>query len=106
MYQTSLTIDDNAVTNYQQILPMTFEEKVNMYMKCSKLELAKMLAERDRIEQNFPYPPVIQPVPYPCPYPSIPQEPYYWNQSEITCNTVVTDEDYKLYSASMQKESE
>ena len=35
--------------NYCHIVPLTFEERVNMYMKCDKLELAKMLAERDRL---------------------------------------------------------
>ena len=30
-----------------QIVEQTFEEKVAMYMKCPKVELARMLAARD-----------------------------------------------------------
>jgi len=60
MVKTTTTIDLTGTTvNYTQIVPMTFEEKVNMYMRCSKLELARMLAERNRTEQQ------IQPYVYP-----------------------------------------
>ena len=33
-----------------QVLNMTNKERVKMYMKCKKKQLAKMLAERDRIK--------------------------------------------------------
>lgn len=42
--------------NYSQILPMTYEEKVKMYLKCKKIELAKMLATRDEISKIIPIP--------------------------------------------------
>lgn len=35
---------------YVQIVPVTFEEKVELYMKLTKRELAEMLATRDRYE--------------------------------------------------------
>ena len=36
--------------NYLQIVPMTFDERVQMYMSLDKIELARMLAERDRLD--------------------------------------------------------
>lgn len=61
-----------------QVVPMTFEEKVRMYMRCTKLELARMLAERDRTGidlQPIPYTPM--PQPQPIPYTPMPQtQPY------------------------------
>ena len=41
--------------NYSQVMPMTFEERVAMYMNCDKLDLARMLAERDRRDLDFPF---------------------------------------------------
>lgn len=40
--------------NYSQVMPMTFEERVAMYMNCDKLDLARMLAERDRMDLELP----------------------------------------------------
>ena len=34
--------------NYIQVVRQTWEERVKMYMKCSKKELATMMAERDK----------------------------------------------------------
>ena len=42
MYEDTKTTGEQTI-NFLQMVPMTFEEKVAMYMKCSKLELAKML---------------------------------------------------------------
>jgi len=99
------TTSEGLNVNYVQIVPMTFEEKVNMYMKCSKLELAKMLAERDRIEQLVPSPSY----PYTVPQQPRPLEPYYWDYPHITCESkteTFNEEDYKKYCEVMQKESE
>jgi len=35
---------------YIQVVPQTFDEKVDMYMKLSKKELAEMLAARDKYD--------------------------------------------------------
>jgi len=84
--------DINA--NYCQVVPMTFEERVAMYMKCSKLDLARMLAERD--SHMFPYVPNTTPYvpePYPCPInpqsPFDPQRPW-WEYYQITCTSATT----------------
>lgn len=66
---TTTTPPESNTANFLQVAPMTFEEKVRMYMKCSKLELAKMLAERDRLDY--------------VPQPQSPYEPGY----HITCDT-------------------
>ena len=78
--QTTAIMNEQQTAGFLHVVPMTFEEKVAMYMKCSKIELAKMLAERDRLGVNYvPYP---MPCPYPCPqYP--PVDPI---QYEITCD--------------------
>lgn len=55
--------------NYVAIVPMTFEERYHMYMRCKKEELAKMLAQRDEYEQLFR-------IPYQQPYPSDPVSPF------------------------------
>ena len=34
--------------NYLQVVRQTLEERFKMYMKCSKKELASMMAERDK----------------------------------------------------------
>lgn len=34
--------------NYLQIVPLSWQERFDMYMKASKEELASMLAERDK----------------------------------------------------------
>ena len=39
-------------TNYSQIVNQTVEEKFRMYMKHSKKELARMLANRDLLDLN------------------------------------------------------
>lgn len=36
--------------NYVQIVPLTWDERFKMYMKCKKKDLATMLAERDKID--------------------------------------------------------
>ena len=66
---TTTTPPELNTVNFLQMAPMTFEEKVRMYMKCSKLELAKMLAERDRLDY--------------VPQPQSPYKPGY----HITCDT-------------------
>lgn len=43
---------DRYITNYMQILAMTKEERFEMYMRCTKEELASMLTERDEVEQR------------------------------------------------------
>ena len=65
---------------YSQVVPMTFEERVAMYMKCNKIDLARMLAERDTLRMDYP---VQLPYYVPCPQPQ-PVDPYY--SYEITCN--------------------
>ncbi len=37
-------------SGYLQVVPMTFDEKVKLYMKLPKKELAEMLATRDKYE--------------------------------------------------------
>ena len=37
-------------SGYLQVVPMTFDEKVKLYMKLTKKELAEMLATRDKYE--------------------------------------------------------
>ena len=56
--------------NYCQVVPMTFEERYAMYMRCKKEELAKMLAERDRLGLDY------YPQPYNPQYPWYPPYPY------------------------------
>lgn len=36
-----------------QVVPQTREEKIAMYMKCSKKELAEMLTNRDILEDTM-----------------------------------------------------
>lgn len=67
--------DYNTQQSYCQEAPMTFEERVAMYMKCDKIELAKMLAERDTLRMDVPR--------YYIPQPYI--EPISTTY-EITCN--------------------
>ena len=78
---TTTTPPELNMMNFLQVAPMTFEEKVRMYMKCSKLELAKMLAERDRLDY------VPQPQPYPAPNTAPWPTPRYNIEYEITCDT-------------------
>ena len=66
----------NSNLNSVQVLPMTFEERYRMYMRCKKEELAKMLAARDEYDN------LRQPIVVPNPYPST----YPW----ITCYTTST----------------
>ena len=83
MYEDTKTraiMNEQQTAGFLHVVPMTFEEKVAMYMKCSKIELAKMLAERDRLGLDYVHYPM--PCPYPCPqYP--PVDP---NQYEIICD--------------------
>lgn len=75
-----LNLNDTQTAGYLEILPMTFDERVRMYMKLSKEELAKMLAERDRLGIDS----IPMPCPYPYPvYPDMPHPAGPW----ITCST-------------------
>ena len=40
--------------NYNQVVPMTYEQKVSSYMKLSKIDLIKMLIECNRIIESIP----------------------------------------------------
>ena len=42
-------------SNYIKIEPMTFEERVVAYMKMNKLELARMMAQRDQNDIDWPF---------------------------------------------------
>lgn len=77
-------LDNDNTLAIGEIFPMTFEEKVKMYMKLSKEELAKMLAERDSID--------IVPQPYiPPTQPYVPPAPFYpWQYPWITWSTSST----------------
>lgn len=64
------TNESSINNNYAEIVPMTFEERYKMYMRCKKEELAKMLAQRDEYDHFLkPY--------YPPTYPQYPQYPTY-----------------------------
>lgn len=78
MYEDTKTTAKQTV-NFLQVVPMTFEEKVAMYMKCDKIELAKMLAERDRLGIDY------RQCPVPCPYTYPQYPPVDPNHYEITC---------------------
>ena len=41
-------------TNYVHVVEQTLEEKIKMYMKCTKKQLAEMLAYRDKIYEGKP----------------------------------------------------
>lgn len=75
--------------NYCQVVPMTFEERYRMYMKCRKEELARMLAERDQLHMDsFPIQQPYNPFPsYPPACPSYPWNPIgpYYEYPHITC---------------------
>ena len=62
------------MSNINETVPFTFDEKVKAYMKLSKLELAKMLAERDMaLPFNEPWQPKIgDPL-----FPNTPYDPPY-----------------------------
>lgn len=86
MVKETTTTDASLSTNYVAVVPMTFEEKVKMYMRCTKIELARMLAERDRLHEGR-----IETVPYPYPVPTYPGYPntigpWYAPGYEITCS--------------------
>jgi hypothetical protein len=101
MLKDTITTEAGTEVGYMQIVPMTYEEKVRMYMRCTKLELAKMLAERDRLGIDTIPQPQIVPCPYPSPnipwpYPSPntapwPNTPWYQTDYEITCNNSEQD---------------
>ena len=82
---TTTTAPELNTTDFVQVVPMTFEEKVKMYMKCSKLELAKMLAERDRLGIDYIPQPQPYPVPFPAPNTAPWPMPWYNTEYEITC---------------------
>ena len=87
MYQGTTTTNGELLENinYSQLVPLTFEEKVRMYMRCTKLELARMLAERDRI--GLDNPPQIIPAPYPVyPNPTPNWPPPVWYQNTPICD--------------------
>ena len=88
----SKTAPDVNYSGYCQIVPMTFDEKVKMYMRCTKLELARMLAERDRLGLDYvPYP---QPQPYIPPYQPWGPPPVWYEWPHITCEQDVDPEGY------------
>ncbi len=79
--------------NYVSVVPMTFEERYHMYMRCKKEELAKMLAQRDELDALRQ--PVVQPYPVPV-SPSYPPEPIPTYPGPFTpwityCNAQNTD---------------
>lgn len=82
-----LDLNNMQTAGYLEISPMTFDEMVKMYMKLSKEELAKMLAERDRLGIGY------RPFSYPCPYPACPKMPYptwpqiTWSTSDQSVST-------------------
>ena len=41
--------------NYYSVVGLSYEQKVELYMKCSKQELAQMLATRDELSKEFSY---------------------------------------------------
>ena len=43
------------LNNYCQVIEQTDEEKLKMYMKCKKIDLAKMLIEKERISEQPRY---------------------------------------------------
>lgn len=53
-------------TNYSQIVNQTVEEKFRMYMKHSKKELARMLANRDLLDLSRPVTPYVASWPTHC----------------------------------------
>lgn len=70
-----------SAAEYVAIVPMTFEERYRMYMRCKKEELAKMLATRDEYDnlmRGVPQQPYVIPQPMcpGCPRPCNPYEPY------------------------------
>ena len=68
--------------NYSQVVPMTFEERVAMYMNCDKLDLARMLAQRDM--HDLEYVPRTN-----VPYPFDPSK--NWWDYQITCSNSVDE---------------
>ena len=73
VHQTTTGGEYNT-TNYSTIVPMTFEERYKMYMRCKKEELAKMLAQRDEYDKLLRQPVYPYPVPQ-CPWPNYPCDP-------------------------------
>ena len=51
--------------NYMQIVEQTHEEKVKMYMKCTKKELISMLLQNQMLLENFTLP-LVSPILEPC----------------------------------------
>lgn len=91
MVKQTTTNGEEYNNNYVAIVPMTFEERYHMYMRCKKEELAKMLAARDEYDQLLRQPVQPYPVPqYPWPsYPTYPDSPFgpwvtYATNNEIT----------------------
>lgn len=72
-----------VTNNYSQVVPMTFEERVAMYMNCDKLDLARMLAQRDM--HDLEYIPRFVPDPYP-----FEPEKQWWDY-QITCSEPINN---------------
>lgn len=100
-----LHLNETHTAGYLEILPMTFDERVKMYMKLSKEELAKMLAERDRLGIDAPQ--RVVPCPYPV-YPTYPSWPSYPEGPWVTYDTGFTtsctaDPNLKAYNSGKGK---
>ena len=78
MVKDTTTDQTTQHLNYLQVVPMTFEERYNMYMRCKKEELAKMLAERDSLFTPHVEPFTAPDMPYPWTTPGTPYPPYPW----------------------------
>lgn len=106
MVKETTTTDASLSTNYVAVVPMTFEEKVKMYMRCTKIELARMLAERDRLYDGrietvpCPYPVPTYPAPNTAPWPM----PWYNTKYEITCENTSENTSASTYSSSSTME--
>jgi hypothetical protein len=46
-------MENKSLTNYIQVVEQTQEEKIAIYMKCSKKELIEMLLENQRLVDLF-----------------------------------------------------
>ena len=44
---------DNDSVNFMQVVEQTYEEKMKMYMKCTKKQLCEMLIECNRILELY-----------------------------------------------------
>lgn len=96
MVKQTLTGPVEANNNYVAVVPMTFEERYHMYMRCKKEELAKMLTQRDILWEQ------VHPQVYPMPIPTYPSQPYIgdtpwtWNP-EPYCTTNTSEAATELH---------